>query len=134
MVLNPSRAARERGAGMSENSELPFDLAAVLPKAVEGTTKSAYEEDNAIFSQGEAADSVFYITEGKVKLTVLSEQGKEAVVAILGPGDFLGEGCLAGQPRRMATAKAMTECLITRVDKAAMIRELRDDPEFSEKF
>jgi CRP/FNR family cyclic AMP-dependent transcriptional regulator len=127
-------AAVNREAGMSENSELPFDLEAVLPKAVQGTTKSTYEEDKVIFSQGEAADSVFYITEGKVKLTVLSEQGKEAVVAILGPGDFLGEGSLAGQPRRMATAVVMTECLITRLDKAAMIRELHDDPEFSEKF
>src|ERR1700674_90791 len=119
---------------MSGTSELPFDLEAVLPKAVQGTTKSTYEEDNVFFSQGEVADSIFYINNGRVKLTVLSDQGKEAVVAILGPGDFLGEGCLTGQPRRMATAKAMTECLITRLDKAAMIRELHDDPEFSEKF
>ena len=119
---------------MSRTSELPFDLEAVLPKAVQGTAKSAYEEDNVIFSQGEAADSIFYINNGRVKLTVISDQGKEAVVAILGPRDFLGEGCLTGQPRRMATAKAMTECLITRLDKAAMIRKLHDDPEFSEKF
>ena len=119
---------------MSGTSELPFDLEAVLPKVVQGTTKSAYEEGKVIFSQGEAADSIFYINNGRVKLTVLSDQGKEAVVAILGPGDFLGEGCLAGQPRRMATSVAMTECLITRLDKAAMIRDLRDDPQFSEKF
>src|ERR1700730_112562 len=119
---------------MSGTSELPFDLEAVLPKVVHGTTKSAYEEGKVIFSQGEAADSIFYINNGRVKLTVLSEQGKEAVVAILGQGDFLGEGCLAGQPRRMATSVAMTECLITRLDKAAMIRDLRDDPEFSGKF
>jgi CRP-like cAMP-binding protein len=119
---------------MSGTSELPFDLEAVLPKVVQGTTKSAYEEGKVIFSQGEAADSIFYINNGRVKLTVLSDQGKEAVVAILGPGDFLGEGCLTGQPRRMATSVAMTECLITRLDKAAMIRELHDDPEFSGKF
>ncbi|MGP0095131.1 MAG: Crp/Fnr family transcriptional regulator [Xanthobacteraceae bacterium] len=87
-----------------------------------------------MFSQGEAADSIFYINTGKVKLTVRSEQGKEAVVAILAPGDFLGEGCLTGQPRRMATANAMTECLITRVVKATMIRKLHDEPDFSEKF
>jgi CRP/FNR family transcriptional regulator, cyclic AMP receptor protein len=119
---------------MSENSELPFDLEAVLPKVVQGTTKSAYEEGKVIFSQGEAADSIFYINNGRVKLTVLSDQGKEAVVAILGPGDFLGEGCLTGQPRRMATAVAMTECLITRLDKGAMIQKLHDQPDFSEKF
>src|ERR1700674_1774244 len=119
---------------MSGTSELPFDLEAVLPKAVQGTTKSTYEEGKVIFSQGEAADSIFYINNGRVKLTVLSDQGKEAVVAILGPGDFLGEGCLTGQPRRMATSVAMTECLITRLDKAAMIGKLHDDPEFSEKF
>jgi CRP/FNR family transcriptional regulator, cyclic AMP receptor protein len=119
---------------MSGKSKLPFDLEAFISDAGQGTTKSPYEANKVIFSQGKAADSIFYINEGKVKLTVLSDQGKEAVVAILGPGDFLGEGCLARQPRRMATAVAMTECLITRLDKAAMIRELHDAPEFSEKF
>jgi CRP/FNR family cyclic AMP-dependent transcriptional regulator len=119
-------------AGMS--GDLQFDPEAFLSEAGQGTTKSTYAEDQVIFSQGKAADSIFYIKEGKVKLTVLSEQGKEAVVAILGPGDFCGEGCLAGQPRRMATAAAMTECSITRLDKAAMIRVLHDEPEFSEKF
>jgi CRP/FNR family cyclic AMP-dependent transcriptional regulator len=118
---------------MSDKVDLPFDLDTFLPDAVRGTTKSSYKEDTVIFSQGEAADSVFYINEGKVKLTVLSEQGKEAVVAILGPGDFLGEGCLAGQPQRMATAVAMTESLIARIDKAIMIRELYA-PKLSEKF
>ena len=119
---------------MSGKSELPFDPEAFLSKTGRGTTKSTYEEDQVIFSQGKAADSIFYISNGKVKLTVLSEQGKEAVVAILGPGDFFGEGCLAGQARRIATAAAMTECSIARLDKAAMIRVLHDAPEFSEKF
>ena len=111
-----------------------FDSEAFLSGAGRGTIESTYEEDKIIFSQGEAADSIFYINKGKVKLTVLSEQRKEAVVAILDSGDFLGEGCLAAQPRRVATAAAMTECLITRVDKAAMIRALHDEPEFSAKF
>ena len=124
----------EREAGMTGEFELPFDLDAFLSAAGRGTTKSTYDEDTAIFSQGEAADSIFYINNGRVKLTVLSDQGKEAVVAILGPGDFLGEGCLAGQPRRMATAAAMAKCLTIRLDKAAMIRVLHDEPEFSEKF
>src|ERR1700730_10146073 len=119
---------------MTGASQLPFDLEAFLSNVGTGTAESTYEEDKIIFSQGEAADSIFYINHGKVKLTVLSEQQKEAVVAIFDSGDFCGEGCLAAQPRRMATAAAMTECVITRVDKAAMIRALHDEPEFSEKF
>ena len=83
---------------------------------------------------GGVADSIFYIQKGQVKIVAHSEQGKEAVVAILGPGDFCGEGCLAGQPRRIGTALAMTNCVITRVDKAVMIRLLHDEPEFSGKF
>jgi CRP/FNR family transcriptional regulator, cyclic AMP receptor protein len=124
----------KRKAGMSGKFELPFDLEAFLSKAGQGTTKSTFGEDQVVFSQGKAADSIFYISDGKVKLTVLSEQGKEAVVAILGPGNFFGEGCLAGQPLRMATAVAMTERVITCLGKVAMIRVLRDEPEFSEKF
>jgi CRP/FNR family transcriptional regulator, cyclic AMP receptor protein len=119
---------------VSGRKQPPFDLEAFLSNAGKGTTKSSYEKDGVIFSQGEAADSIFYINTGKVKLTVLSEQGKEAVVAILGPGDFLGEKCLAGQPRRIATAVAMTECFIRRLEKDAMIGLLHDTPEFSEKF
>ena len=77
---------------------------------------------------------VFYIRKGKVKVTVVSEQGKEAVVAILGPDEFCGEGCLAGQPRRMTTATAMTECEIMRLEKEAIVRILHDEPAFSEMF
>ncbi len=80
------------------------------------------------------ADSVLYIQGGKVKITVISEQGKEAVVAILGPDEFCGEGCLTGQPLRVATAVAMTECGIMRLEKEAMIRVLHDEPAFSEMF
>jgi CRP/FNR family cyclic AMP-dependent transcriptional regulator len=119
---------------MSGKADQPFDPEAFLSGAGNGTTQSIYSQEKIIFSQGEAADSIFYINNGKVKLTVHSEQGKEAVVAILGPGDFLGEGCLAGQPQRMATSVAIAECLITRLDKAAAIRLLHDTPEFSERF
>ena len=87
-----------------------------------------------MFSQGDLADSVLYIRSGKVKITVLSEQGKEAVVAILGPDEFCGEGCLAGQPRRMATATAMMECEIMTVAKPTFVRVLHDEPAFSEMF
>jgi CRP/FNR family transcriptional regulator, cyclic AMP receptor protein len=87
-----------------------------------------------VFSQGHPADSIFFIEQGKVKVTVVSEQGKEAVVAILGPGQFCGEGCLAGQTRRMATATAITETEIMRLEKAAVVRVLHDEPAFSEFF
>jgi CRP/FNR family cyclic AMP-dependent transcriptional regulator len=119
---------------MESNSKLPFDLQAFLAAANGGRTISTYRANQTIFSQGESADSVFYIPEGKVKLTVLSEQGKEAIVAILGTGDFCGEGCLAGQPQRMATAAAMADSRIMRLEKVAMIRLLHDEPEFSERF
>jgi CRP/FNR family cyclic AMP-dependent transcriptional regulator len=87
-----------------------------------------------VYAQGDPADSVFYVHDGKVKVTVLSEQGKEAVVAILGPEEFFGQGCLPGQPRRMATVSAMTECEIMRLEKQAIMRVLRDEPAFSERF
>jgi CRP/FNR family cyclic AMP-dependent transcriptional regulator len=119
---------------MESNSKLPFDLQAFLAAANGARTISTYRANQTIFSQGESADSIFYIQEGKVKLTVLSEQGKEAIVAILGTGDFCGEGCLAGQPQRMATAAAMADSRIMRLEKVAMIRLLHDEPEFSERF
>ncbi len=111
-----------------------FDPKAFLAKADGGRTISKYQKDQTVFSQGEAADAVFYIQQGKIKITVVSEQGKEAVVAILGTGDFCGEGCLTGQPLRIATAAAMMECVIVRLEKAAIIRVLHEEPAFSEMF
>ena len=105
-----------------------------MAKAGAGRTVSRYAKDQPIFSQGDAADAVFYIQKGKIKLTVISSQGKEAVVAVLGLDEFCGEGCLAGQPRRMATAAAMTDCVIMRLEKAAIMRVLREEPAFSELF
>src|ERR1700730_9233031 len=119
---------------MESNSKLPFDLQAFLAAANGGRTISTYRANQTIFSQGESADSVFYIQEGKVKLTVLSEQGKEAIVAILGTGDFCGEGCLAGQPQRMATAAAMADSRIMRLEEVARIRRRHDEPQVSEGF
>ena len=112
----------------------PFDPKAFLDTENVGRTICKYRKDQMVFSQGSSADAVFYIQKGKVKITVVSEQGKEAVVAILGPDEFCGEGCLTGQPRRMATAVAMTECEIMRLEKAAMIRVLHEEPAFSEMF
>jgi CRP/FNR family transcriptional regulator, cyclic AMP receptor protein len=111
-----------------------FDPKAFLAKADGGRTISNYQKDQTVFSQGEAADAVFYIQQGKIKITVVSEQGKEAVVAILGTGDFFGEGCLVGQSLRMATVTAMMECEIMRLEKAAIIRVLHEEPAFSEMF
>jgi CRP-like cAMP-binding protein len=87
-----------------------------------------------VFSQGSSADAVFYIQKGKVKITVVSEQGKEAIVAVLGQDEFCGEGCLTGQPVRLATATAITECEIMRLEKAVMVRVLHEEPAFSEMF
>ena len=111
-----------------------FDPDAFLSKADSGRTISKYASHQVVFSQGDAADAVFYIQKGKLKITVVSEQGKEAVVAVLGPDEFCGEACLTGQTRRMATASAMTECEIMRIEKAAMIRVLHKEPAFSEMF
>jgi CRP/FNR family transcriptional regulator, cyclic AMP receptor protein len=112
----------------------PFDAKAFLATVDTGRSRSNYRTSAVIFSQGDPADAAFFIQNGKVKLTVVSEQGKEAVVALSGPGEFFGEGCLAGQPRRMATATAMIECEIMRLEKQAMIRVLHEEPAFSEMF
>jgi len=111
-----------------------FDPKDFLSKVGAGRTLAKYHTDQPLFSQGEPADSVFYIQKGKVKITVVSEEGREAVVAILGKNDFCGEGCLSGQPRRIATATAMVECEVMRLEKATITRALHDDPSFSEVF
>jgi CRP/FNR family cyclic AMP-dependent transcriptional regulator len=111
-----------------------FDPKSFLAKIGDGRTISKYRKNQVVFSQGDTADAVFYIQRGKVKLTVVSEQGKEAVVAILGADEFCGEGCLAGQPRRIATVTAMSECTVMRLQKTSIIRVLRDEPAFSEVF
>src|SRR6202158_3829533 len=112
----------------------PFDPKDFLSKVNGGRTISKYRKNQKVFSQGDAADSVFYIQKGKAKVTVISEQGKEAVIAILGADEFCGEGCLTGQKLRIATVTAMAECEIMRIDKDAMIRVLHDEPAFSEMF
>ena len=105
-----------------------------LSRADKGRTLLDYRKNDQVFVQGDPADSIFYIQKGKIKLTVVSQQGKEAVVAILGTGEFFGEGCLAGQPQRMASATTLSDCSIMRLEKAAVIRLLHDQPAFSELF
>jgi CRP/FNR family transcriptional regulator, cyclic AMP receptor protein len=111
-----------------------FDPKAFLARVGDGKTIAKYRKDQVVFAQGDAADAVFYIQEGRVKLTVVSEQGKEAMVGILEPKQFFGEGCLNGHPLRIATTTAMEECLITSITKAAMIAVLHREPTFSELF
>jgi CRP/FNR family cyclic AMP-dependent transcriptional regulator len=119
---------------MSKKAKTSFDAKLFLAKVGEGKTITEYRKDQVVFSQGEVADAVFYIQSGKVKLTVISEQGKEAVVAILEPGQFFGEGCLNGHPLRIATTTAMDDCVITCITKGAMIATLHNEPNFSELF
>jgi CRP/FNR family cyclic AMP-dependent transcriptional regulator len=119
---------------VAKKSKHSFDPKKFLAKVGEGKTIAKYQKDQLVFSQGDVADAVFYIQKGKLKLTVMSEQGKEAVIAILGRGHFFGEGCLNGHGLRVATTMAMDECLITRIAKASMIATLHSEPEFSELF
>ena len=118
----------------TKKKKLPFNVNSFLSKADGGRTITSYRKNEKIFSQGDPADAVFYIQQGKVKVSVMSEAGKEAVVALHGKGDFFGEGCLTGQPLRLATVAAMTECVIMRLAKADIVRVLRDEPKFSERF
>lgn len=117
-----------------EKKTRPFNVNVFLSSVDGGRTIDSYAKNQTVFAQGDPADSVFYIREGKVKISVLSERGKEAVVALHGKGDFFGEGCLTGQPRRLATAAAMTDCVIMRLGKAAILSVLHDEPKFSELF
>jgi CRP/FNR family transcriptional regulator, cyclic AMP receptor protein len=121
---------------MQANDKPAFDpkIFLGLSKVGEGRSTAAYDKSQVVFAQGDPANAVFYLQKGRVKLTVVSHHGKEAVVAILGAGDFFGEGCLARQSLRMATATAIDGCSIMRLEKARVIRLLHDEPAFSEVF
>ncbi len=125
---------RKRRATEKPVKRAPFDdkvLRAALPA---GRTLREHRKGAVIFTQGDPADAVLFVQRGKVKLTVLSRQGKQAVIALLSPGEFFGEGCLAGQPLRMATATALTDCTVVRLEKGAMVRALHREPVFAEMF
>jgi CRP/FNR family transcriptional regulator, cyclic AMP receptor protein len=117
-----------------QNSKASFNARAFLCRADVGRTIEKYQKHQEIFVQGEAAETVFYIQKGRVKVTVLSEHGKEAVVGILSQGQFFGEGCLNGVEKRAATTRAMEECVLTSLEKAAMISALKTEPNFSAFF
>ncbi|MDQ7841982.1 MAG: Crp/Fnr family transcriptional regulator [bacterium] len=119
---------------MRSRKPLRFGLQAFLESRGDGQRIMALQKQQALFAQGDSADAVFYIRKGKITLTVLSKQRKKAVIATLGPGDFFGEGCLAGQRRRMATATATTDGSVVRLKKRTMIRLLHDEPTLLELF
>jgi CRP-like cAMP-binding protein len=116
------------------NRKQPFDVKVFLSTVDGGRSVAKYRKARKVYSQGDQADTVFYIQDGKVKVCVVSEQGKEAVVALHGPGDFFGEGCLNGHSVRTTTVVTMTECVIMRFEKAAIMRVLHEEPKFSEMF
>jgi len=137
MRSNPgakSTAGAKRNGEMTAIPKTQFDPQAFLTKLGKEKTTAAYRKGQAVFSQGDPADAVFLVQKGKVKLRVVSTSGKEAVIALLESGNFLGEECLVGRPLRLASAIAMAECSLLRLRKSAMIRVLHDEPEFSAMF
>jgi CRP/FNR family transcriptional regulator, cyclic AMP receptor protein len=135
LVDRALRTARKaRSAGVVANGRSDFDPHAFLAIIGEGRKALAFPKKQTVFAQGDAAEAVFYIQEGKVRLTVVSKAGKEATIGMLKDGDFFGEGCLAGQPLRMGSATAMTDCAVLRIEKKAMMEALHREHEFSNLF
>jgi CRP/FNR family cyclic AMP-dependent transcriptional regulator len=119
---------------MKRKAKPPFDPKVFLAKVNGGLGLRNYRKDQIVYRQGDPADSVFYIQSGKVKKTVVSEQGKEAVIAILNTGDFFGEGCLTGELLRLATVSSLMNCVIARISKADTTRVIHEEPAFAELF
>ena len=119
---------------MTSKASISNDDGAVVIKIIDGKCARPYKAKQIIFSQGDPGDAIFYIQKGKVKLTVLSERGKEAIVGVLEINAFFGEQCLAREPLRVMTATAAEDCSIIRIEKGRMLRILRSDPEVSERF
>ena len=111
-----------------------FDPKAFLAKVNGGRTISKYQKNKIVYAQGNPANSVFYVQGGKLKKIVISAQGKEAVVALFGPGDFFGEGCLNGESIRLASVTAMTDCVIVELPKESIVRVIHEEPAFAEMF
>ena len=118
----------------NNTNQASFDPKVFLAKVGEGKTILEFSKDQIVFAQGDVADTIFYIQKGRVKVVVISEQGKEAVVGILEPGQFFGEGCMNGHSMRISTTTAMEQCLVTSITKTAMLETLHSEPTFSEMF
>jgi len=125
---------KQSKVALRKEGKVSFDPKAFLAKASEGRTVSKYQNGQIVYSQGDTADAVFYMQSGKVKKSVVSEQGKEAITAVLGTDAFFGEGCLAGQAQRIATVTAMMDSVIVRLEKSAIVQLIHQEPAFSEKF
>src|ERR1700675_207088 len=123
-----------KGAPVEKPDKDMFDPKDFLAKVGAGKRVLEFHKNQHVFEQGDVADTVFYIQKGRVKLTVLSEHGKEAVVAMLEPGQFFGEGCMNGHKQRISTTTAMENCVITAITKSAMVAAIHDQPKFSELF
>jgi CRP/FNR family cyclic AMP-dependent transcriptional regulator len=137
LVRPSSRTApvgRKGRAALPRKGRASFDPKTFLTRVGDGRSLAKYRKGQIVFSQGEVGDAVFYIQKGKAKVTVVSEQGKEAVVAILGTDEFFGEGCLAGQVQRISTVTVMTDASIVRLEKVAIVRVIHEQPAFSEMF
>jgi len=119
---------------MAKKTQRAFDPNAFFARAGKGRSIAKYRKDQTIFSQGEPADAVFYLQKGKARVCVVSDRGKEAIVSIVGPDEFFGEGCISGQVLRIASVHTMTEAVVVRIEKQEMIRLLRVEPRFSELF
>src|SRR6201747_177100 len=132
MVEVPARGTKPEMANKS--TQITFDPKAFLAVGGDGKTIVEFHKEQIVFSQGDAADTIFYIQRGRVKVVVISEQGKEAVVGIFGPGQFFGEGCMNGHSVRIATTTAMEDSLVTAITKTAMLATLHNEPKFSEMF
>src|SRR5579862_405868 len=130
-VSEPVDAQKAAGVAATKPS-LPVDWATLLSGVSTGRTVLEYRANRTIFMQGQPADAVYFLLRGKVQLAVTSQEGKEAIVATLGPGEFFGEGCLAGQPLRMGTTVAVGSCALIKVEKQAMARRLREDQGLAE--
>jgi len=129
-----AKASRKNRAVPREQAAGLFDPKNFLARIREGRNIGKYRKGQVVYSQGDPGDAVFYIQKGKAKLPVVSEQGKEAVIAILGTDDFFGEGCLAGQAQRIATVTTMTDAVIVQLEKSAIIEIIHEEPAFSEMF
>jgi CRP/FNR family cyclic AMP-dependent transcriptional regulator len=130
---SPTTTALKKDSSEPRKKE-DFDPQAFLAMAGDGHTMTQFAERETVFAQGDRADSLFYVHKGKIKISVVSDQGKEAVVAILGHGHFFGEGCLVGQTHRMASATAMTDCVVARLEKPVVVKVLREESTFSTLF
>ena len=129
------RRRKSTGGGiMATKQTSPFSTASFLARAGNGRAITKYRKNQVVFSQGAAADAVYYLQKGKLKVTVVSDRGKEAVAAILEPDEFFGEACMAGQTKRLVTVSAMTDSVVVRIEKPAMISLVQEQPAFSQMF